>query len=138
MQWPTIEDLSAMVPLPDGYRYEMLARPGIAALIDGIRLWHPDIAVGGGSCYLQEDFYNNEVALAGEPHKDVFVGVFKRGDELVGMWSWEQVPDTLSMYGRLIIVAPAHREAKLPRRSCRWQNSPGGRWARNSCSAWPR
>ena len=97
---------------PDGYRYDMLARAGIAALIDSVRLWHPDIAVGGGSCHLQEDFYNNEVALAGEPHKDVFVGVFKRGDELVGMWSWEQVPDTLSMYGRLIIVAPAHRETK--------------------------
>jgi hypothetical protein len=46
MQWPTIEDLSAMVPLPDGCRCEMLARSGIAALIDGIRLWHPDIAVG--------------------------------------------------------------------------------------------
>jgi hypothetical protein len=54
----------------------------------------PTSPSGGGSCYLKEDFYNNEVALAGEPHKDVFVGVFKRGDELVGMWSWEQVPDT--------------------------------------------
>ena len=113
MKWPTIEDLSAMVPLPEGYRYEMLARPVIPALMDGIRLWHPDITVGGGSCYLQEDFYNNEVALAGEANKDVFVGVFRRGDELVGMWSWEQGPDTLSLYGRLIIVAPAHREAKL-------------------------
>lgn len=113
MQWPSIEDLSAMVQLPDGYRYEVLARPTIPALMDGIRRWHPDIAVGGGSCYLQQAFYDNEVALDGEPHKDVFVGVFKRGDELVGMWSWEQVPDTLSLYGRLIIVAPAHREAKL-------------------------
>lgn len=113
MKWPTIEDLSTMVPLPEGYRYEKLARPAILALIDGIRSWHPDIAVGGGSCYLQEDFYNNEVALAGEADKDVFVGVFMRGDELIGMWSWEQVPDTLSLYGRLIIVAPAHREAKL-------------------------
>lgn len=62
MQWPTIEDLSAMVPLPEGYRYEKLARPATPALIDGIRSWHPD---------------------------------------------------TLSLYGRLIIVAPAHREAKL-------------------------
>jgi len=58
---------------------------------------------------LQEDFYYNEVSLDGEADKDIFVGVFKRRDELVGMWSWEQVPDTLSLYGRLIIVAPAHR-----------------------------
>ncbi len=82
-------------------------RAGIPALIDGIRLWHPDIAVGGASCYLQEDFYNNEVALDGEADKDVFVGVFMHDDDLVGMWSWEQVPDTLSLYGRLIVVAPA-------------------------------
>ena len=113
MHWPTVDDISAMAPLPDGYRYEVLARSGIPALIDGIKLWHPDIAVGGASCYLREDFYNSEVSIAGEADKDIFVGVFKCGDELVGMWSWEQVPDTLSLYGRLIIVAPAHRDAKL-------------------------
>ena len=113
MQWPTIDAISAMAPLPDGYRYEMLAREGIPALIDGIKLWHPDIAVGGASCYLEEDFYDREVTLDGEANKDVFVGVFKRGDELVGMWSWEQVPDTLSLYGRLIIIAPTHRSAQL-------------------------
>jgi hypothetical protein len=113
MRWPTIDAISTMAPLPDGYRYEKLARAGITALIEGIRQWHPDIAVGGGSCYLQEDFYDVYVSLDGEGDKDVFVGVFKRGDELVGMWSWEQVPDTLSLYGRLIIIAPAHRDAKL-------------------------
>ncbi len=113
MHWPTIDELSTMAPLPNGYHYERLARPGIPALLESIKLWHPDIAVGGGSCYLQEDFYNSEVSLDGEADKDIFVGVFKRGDELAGMWSWEQVPDTLSLYGRLIIVAPAHRDAKL-------------------------
>lgn len=51
--------------------------------------------------------------MDGETGKDVFVGVFKREDELVGMWSWERIPDTLSMYGRLIVIAPAHRSAKL-------------------------
>ena len=33
------------------------------ALIEGIRQWHPDIAVGGGSCYLREDFYATSVCL---------------------------------------------------------------------------
>ena len=64
MEWPTIDDISAMALLPDGYRYEMLARSGIPALIDRIRLWHPDVGVGGASCHLQEDFSNSEVALA--------------------------------------------------------------------------
>ncbi len=113
MNWPTIEQMSAWAPLPDGYRYERLRRADIPALIDGIKQWHPDIAVGGGSCYLSESFYAEKVFLEGEAQKDIFVGVFKHGDALAGMWSWEQEPDALSLYGRLIIVAPSHRGAKL-------------------------
>ncbi|MDH4062599.1 MAG: hypothetical protein OEU94_17455 [Aquincola sp.] len=68
---------------------------------------------GGGSCYLREAFYDTSVCLGDETGKDVFVCVFKRGHELVGMWSWERIPDTQSMYGRLIVIAPEHRSAKL-------------------------
>ncbi len=113
MKWPTIEQMSAMAPLPDGYRYERLKRSGIAALIEAIKVWHPDIAVGGGSCYLRENFYTDKVFLDGEVQKDILVGLFMCGDALAGMWSWEQEPDTLSLYGRLIVVAPSHRDAKL-------------------------
>lgn len=113
MKWPTIDEISGMAPLPEGYRYEMLSRAAIPALIEAIGRWHPDIAVGGGSCYLRQDFYTHEVYLADEPQKGIFVGTFMHGDQLAGMWSWEQVPDTLSLYGRLIIVAPEHRDARL-------------------------
>lgn len=113
MEWPTIAQISALAPLPDGYRYEKLLRTDVPALINGILRWHPDIAVGGGSCYLREGFYDTSVCLDDETRKDVFVGVFKRADELVGMWSWERLPDTLAMYGRLIVIAPEHRSAKL-------------------------
>lgn len=113
MNWPTIDEMSAMAPLPNGYRYDMLARSAIPALIDSIKLWHPDIAVGGGSCYLRDDFYTDKVFLDGEAEKDIFVGLFMRGDELAGMWSWEQEPDALTLYGRLIVIAPTHRDAKL-------------------------
>ena len=113
MKWPSIDDLSGMAPLPLGYRYEILNRSGVPALIEAIRAWHPDIAVGGGSCYLREEFYARHIHFDGEGHKDVFVGVFKFGDELAGMWSWEQIPETLSLYGRLIVISPAHRDAKI-------------------------
>ena len=113
MDWPSIDQIETLAPLPDGYHYEKLSAADVPALIDGIRRWHPDIAVGGGSCYLREDFYAASVCLDGETGKDVFVGVFKQEDELVGMWSWERIPDTLSMYGRLIVIEPAHRCAKL-------------------------
>lgn len=113
MKWPAIDQLAAMAPLPDGYRYEWLTRSQIPALITCIERWHPDIAVGGGSCYLREDFYNDHVHLESDAEKKIIVGLFKHGDEFAGMWSWEQEPDALSLYGRLIVLAPEHRSAKL-------------------------
>ena len=29
------------------------------------------------------------------------------------MWSWEQEPDALTLYGRLIVIAPQYRSAKI-------------------------
>jgi hypothetical protein len=113
MKWPPIDELSAMAPLPEGYRYDWLKRSEIPALITCIKRWHPDIAVGGGSCYLREDFYNDHVHLQGEAEKHIIVGLFKHGDDLAGMWSLEQDSDALSLYSRLIILSPEHRSAKL-------------------------
>ena len=113
MKWPTIEQFSAMCTLPPGYRFEALKRADIPALIEAIQRWHPDIAVGGGSCYLREDYYDHYVSLDGETEKPVIVCLFRYGDELAGMWSWEQEPDALTLYARLIIISPEHRSAKL-------------------------
>ena len=113
MKWPTIDQFSELTPLPEGYRFERLKRADIPALIEAIKVWHPDIAVGGGSCYLREDFYTEHVCLDGESEKNILVALFRYGDEMAGMWSWEQEPDALTLYARLIIIAPAHRSAKL-------------------------
>ncbi len=32
---------------------------------------------------------------------------------MAGMWSWEKEPDSLSLYARLIVIAPEFRSAKL-------------------------
>ena len=113
MNWPQIEQIAVMVTLPDGFRFDSLARADIPALIAALKQWHPDIAVGGGSCYLREDFYTELVELQGEEKKSIFVGQFRCGDELAGMWSWEQEPDALTLYGRLIVIAPQYRSAKI-------------------------
>jgi hypothetical protein len=113
MKWPTMEQISSMVSLPEGFRMEFLKRADIPELIAAIRRWHPDIAVGGGSCYLREDFYDDHVYLAGEAEKKILVALFRRGDEMVGMWSWEQEPDALTLYARLIVISPEYRSAKL-------------------------
>jgi hypothetical protein len=117
MNWPTIEAMSTMHRLPEGYRYEQLARAEIPALIAGIEAWHPDIAIGIGSAYLRESFYFDKVFLRGEEEKDFYVVLIQYGDELAGMGSWEREPDALTLYARLGIVAPAHRGTRIAGRS---------------------
>jgi hypothetical protein len=113
MIWPSLHEISAMMPLPDGYRYELLKRFEIPALIEAIKVWYPEIAVGAASCYLREDFYTDKVFLDGETEKDIFVFLTKRNDELAAIWSMEWEPYALTLYARFGTVSPAHRGAKL-------------------------
>ena len=113
MHWPNIDDISAKVPLPDGYRFEQLARSEIPLLIAGLRTWFPDIGVGSASCYLREDFYARAAFLEDESETDVLVILVKTGHELAGMYSCERDQDTLALYGRLLAIAPQHRGTNL-------------------------
>ena len=113
MKWPTTSELSALVPLPAGYRFAALDRIMVPALIAAIRVWHPAISVGVASCYLREDFYFNRVVLDGRDDRDVLVVPVLFNGELAGVWSFEREIDSLAIYGRLIILAPEHRGAKL-------------------------
>jgi hypothetical protein len=117
MNWPAIDQLASFAPLPAGYQYQWLRRTEIQSLIACIERSHPDIAVGGGSCYLREDFYLDHVCLDGEGDKNIIVGLFTHAGEIAGMWSLERDPDALSIYSRLIIIAPEHRSAKIASRA---------------------
>lgn len=113
MSWPSFEQFCTLIKLPEGYRFEFLKRSDVPTLAAAIGRWHPDIAIGGGSCYLREGFYADHVYFDGGPDRDVMVVVFVRGEEIVGMWSVEREPDTLVLYARLIVIDPKHRSAKL-------------------------
>jgi hypothetical protein len=113
MKWPTFDALATLVPLPAGYRFEQIGRADVAALIAALRAWHPSISAGVSSCYLREDFYRDRVCLDGDVDNDVWVVRIVRNGELVGVWSFEREVDSLAIYGRLLVVAPAHRGARL-------------------------
>lgn len=113
MKWPSISELSRLVPLPDGYCFTELDRAMIPALIGAIRVWHPAISTGVASCYLREDFYHRRVVLDGEYDRDIMVVPFAFAGQLAGVWSFEREIDSLAIYGRLIVVAPEHRGARL-------------------------
>ena len=115
MSWMPVGEMSAQVSLPEGYRFELLARPGIPALVRFIEKWFPDISVGVASRYVRHDFYADNVTLEGEAQKDILVVLIKRGKDLAGLFSCERDRDALALYAGLAVIAPAHRGAHLSR-----------------------
>lgn len=113
MNWMKIEDLAAKSPLPEGYCYAQLNHGEIPALMDFLTKWFSEVAVGAASCYLRESFYLKRVFLEGESEKDVIVLLVKKEQEIVAMFSAEWDQDTLVLYGRLGVVAEAHRGMHL-------------------------
>src|SRR4030095_3546021 len=117
MKWPTVEDFTASVPLPDGYTYALPTRVDIPRLLKAVDAWFPGLAVGNASCYLREDFYHHRVFFEELHERDFFVLLFKAGEDWAGMLSVERDKDSQVLYGRVGTIAAAHRGARLSKRS---------------------
>ena len=119
MNWPAIETLRELIPLPVGYDFLEFERAQVAPLIAALKEWHPEVAAGVSSCYLREDFYLNRVAFrsaqnhGGVADADILVVPIAFNGEVIGMWSFEREVDSLAIYGRLIVLAPEHRGTGL-------------------------
>lgn len=113
MKWMTLEEMSAAVPLPDGYRFERLRRSDIAEVVTLIGAWFPGIRIGSASDYTRAEFFETDVTLDAERETDVSVVLIRRNLELAAIVCCERDRDALTVYGTLIVVAPAHRGAQL-------------------------
>ena len=113
MQWPTISEISAMAPLPEGYRFERMTRSDIGTLVEAIREWFPSVSVGAASCYLTEQFYLDKVVFDDQTDRDVIALLIKNKGELVGMGSWERESAAMTLYARLGVISPAHRGVRM-------------------------
>jgi len=115
MNWPVIQALAMLAPLPAGYRYGRIDTAHVPEVIRSLDAWYPEIRVGVSSCYLREDFYRERVNLDGDLDRHIYAARILHGDEMVGFWSFEREIDSLAIYGRLMIVAPHHRGATISR-----------------------
>lgn len=116
MDWMTSDQVARHTLLPPGYRFARFERADIPAVIAALQCWFPGIAVGAGSAYLREDFYDKRVYFEAEPEtvgRDISVLMIRYHDELVGVFSAQRDRDTLSLYGRMGAVAPEHRRQNL-------------------------
>lgn len=113
MNLTEIDAMAAHVPLPPGYRSELLKRADIPDVVASIKAWFPDISVGGASCYLREQFFCDKVCFADQPEKDVIVVLIRKGAELAGLFSCEREQDAQTLYARLAVISPRHRGMNL-------------------------
>lgn len=113
MRWPSIEETNKLIPLPDGYTFVRLSENLVRDLAARVHDWHPDISVGAASCFQREDFYWDKVVISGQPEKDILVLLIMSADSMVGLMAFEREPDALSMFGKLLIVSPSHRNSKV-------------------------
>jgi hypothetical protein len=115
MAWTRIGKAIAKVPLARGYRFELLQRREIPAIVAAVKAWFPEISVGSASCYLREGFFRDNVYFEGEPARDVLVVLIKKGPDLAGLFSCERDRNMLALYARLGVIAPGHRGKGLSR-----------------------
>lgn len=113
MKWPSIENLTKAVPLPDGFQYALPTRSEVPSLIKAVDDWFPGLAVGNASCYLREDFYEERVFFDDGYERDFYFMLFKHGDDWAGMLSVERDKDSHVLYGRVGTIAESHRGARL-------------------------
>lgn len=113
MAWHDLAHLFAAAKLPGGYRFEMLGRGEVRAVVERVDGWYPDIGVGAASCFGQPEFYWREVMFDSQADADFIVVCIKHAHEIVGVIACEREPEAQTLYGRLVIVAPGHRGAQL-------------------------
>src|SRR5688572_1402242 len=114
--YPTAAEVSrfaAATPLAACYRFELLRRDEIGAVIDVLHAWYRDVSVGSAACHFDECYYENEVMLEDSPQRDVIVLTLKSDAGLVGMFSCKLDQPTRSIYAGLGVAAAEHRGANM-------------------------
>jgi hypothetical protein len=114
--YPTVADVSrfaAAAPLTAGYRFELLRRDEIGAVIGVLQAWYRDVSLGSAACHFDECYYENEVLLEDSPQRDAIVLTLKSDAGLVGMFSCKLDQPTRSIYAGLGVAAAEHRGASI-------------------------
>jgi hypothetical protein len=115
MTWPTVDQLTALAPPPEGYAYAFATRAEIGPIILALNEWYPGITVGNASCHMRESFYTDRVWLGDGAERDFLVTMLKRQGEIAAIFSVERDVDSRVIYGRIGTISPAHRGANLSR-----------------------
>lgn len=110
MSWPTVEALQAAVALPDGVTLRAWRDDEVVALPALLRAWYPTVAVGAESVFLDAVFLRTRVFI---DDGDFFVLAICQADHVVGFQAFERQRASLTLHGRLGVLAPEARAGFL-------------------------
>src|SRR5512138_2957478 len=127
LDWSALRELMRLAPLADGYQFALLERSDVDTVIALIARWFPEIGVGSASGYVDPAFYQRRVAFADAPTRDVIVATMRRGEEIVGLYSFEIDRHALAIHARIGVATPEHRGARLAQAGMACSEA-AGRW----------
>jgi GNAT superfamily N-acetyltransferase len=118
-RWPEIETIAREVALPPGVRPRQLSRTDIPTLVRLFAEWHPALAFSEDAALLEERYYTENVALAGEGHttteRPVYVTLLVSEGAPVGCHMSEVEANGAVDVGFWSLVAPRFRGRGLGR-----------------------
>jgi hypothetical protein len=110
--WGQSDVMLAGIAIPDGIRFEQLARDQIDDVVERLRTWYPDIVVGAESRHLERSFYERQCALRGEPEDRPVYGLVccaTNGGEIIGFMSLEKNAGGRQIWSPIGAVEPSQR-----------------------------
>jgi hypothetical protein len=116
MRWGPIERLLSGLTIPERICFDQLGREQIDDVIQGLRLWYPDIVVGAESRHLERDFYEREYSLRGSDEDRPLYGFVCRSTdsgEIIGFMSLEKNVRARQIWSPIGAVEPTKRGAGI-------------------------
>jgi GNAT superfamily N-acetyltransferase len=119
MCWPDIDSFAREVVLPPGVQVRWLTRADIPTLVRLLSAWHPGLAVAEDASLLEERYYTENVALAGERHttmeRPVYVTLLESEGAPVSYHVYKLEADWAALAGIFSVVDPRFRGRRLGR-----------------------
>lgn len=116
MPWRSVEALAQetsrhpYLALPPGYSLDQLRASEVPVLVDSLRTWYPDIAVGSESCHLDPDFYYARVQLReATDDRVIFPITIKHQGRIISLVNLEKDPEELTIEAKMGVVQPQYR-----------------------------
>ncbi|UGQ44569.1 hypothetical protein [Massilia endophytica] len=109
LHWPDLDDRT----IDPDFTLHHLRAQDVARVSSCLKAWYPDIGTGAAQGFLDPHFYAENAALAGSGKGKILALLVLTAGRPAAFYAYEQDPDALSLYCRLVVIAPEFRRGGL-------------------------